>query len=68
MKKKFNKEYVNDCKKQVERYLKDDNVYGFSMKEIMECACTAFGRFTDEELHRMKGFILELSVRLMEKQ
>lgn len=67
MKKNFNPQYIADCRRQIEKAMKDDSLHcGLRMCDIMTAAATAFGNRSDKEVDRMKAFLLELIVSSME--
>lgn len=68
MKKKFDPQYIANCRKQITKAMKDDSSdFGLHMSDIMKAAATAFGNSSDAEVDRMKLFLLELITRSMEK-
>ena len=67
MKKKYDKTYIDICRKQVEKALNTNEYSGLTVSEIVEVACGAFGCHTDEEVHLMKHFVLDLYLTIMNK-
>lgn len=59
MKKKFDPQYIAGCRKQIAKAMKDDNTM-LSMGDVMTSAAATFGNTSDEEIHRMKDFLIEL--------
>lgn len=63
MKKKFDPKYIADCRRQIEKAMKDGNSgWELRMCDIMTSAATAFGNRSDAEVDRMKAFLLELTL------
>ena len=58
MKKKFDPQYIADCRRQIEKAMKDGNSgWELRMCDIMTSAATAFGNRSDAEVDRMKAFL-----------
>ena len=69
MKKKFDPQYIANCRKQIARAMKDETpVCEFRMCDIMIAASNAFGNSSDAEVSRMKVFLIEMNLCLLEKQ
>lgn len=65
-KKKFDPKYIQEAEKRIEQILLDEKEYDdwtqicFSMKDAVHAAATVYGRNTDEQVHKLNGFILEM--------
>lgn len=64
--KKYDSKYIHDANKRIEEILNDNREYDdwtqlcFSMKDAVHAAATIYGRNSDELIHKLNGFILEM--------
>ena len=65
-KKKYNPKYIEDATKRIEQILNDTQEFDdwtqicFSMKDAVHAAATVYGRNSDELVHKLNGFVLEM--------
>lgn len=65
-KKKYNPKYIEDATKRIEQILNDTREFDdwtqicFSMKDAVHAAATVYGRNSDELVHKLNGFVLEM--------
>lgn len=66
MKKKYNKEYIEHANKRIWEILNDKSEYDdwtqicFSMQDALQVAATIWGCSSDEEIHKLAKFIIEM--------
>lgn len=65
-KKKYDLKYIQEAEKRIEQILHDTREYDdwtqicLSMKDAVHAAATIYGRDTDELIHKLNGFVLEM--------
>lgn len=65
-KKKYDSKYIQEAEKRIEQILHDTREYDdwtqicLSMKDAVHAAATIYGRDTDELIHKLNGFVLEM--------
>ena len=65
-KKKYDPKYIEDATKRIEQILNDTREFDdwtqicFSMKDAVHAAATVYGRNSDELVHKLNGFVLEM--------
>lgn len=68
-KKKYDPKYIEESEKRIEQILLDEKEYDdwtqicFSMKDAVHAAATIYGRNTDELIHKLNGFVLEMATK-----
>lgn len=67
-KKKFDEKYIADVKKKLDEVMYDEpcpqdwSQFCLNVRQVMIAAATIYGNNTDEEKHKLRGFLQELVV------
>ena len=67
-KKKFNEKYIADVKKMLDKVMyqepcsQDWSQFCLNIRQVMIAAATIYGNNTDEEKHKLRGFLQKLVV------
>lgn len=70
-KKKFDEKYIADVKKKLDEVMYDEpcpqdwSQFCLNVRQVMIAAATIYGNNTDEEKHKLRGFLQELVVGCM---
>lgn len=68
-KSKYHPQYIQNAENRIKEILNDTREYSdwtqicFSMKDVVHAAATIWGRSSDEQIHKLNGFIVEMVMK-----
>ena len=70
-KKKYDPKYIEDATKRIEQILNDTREFDdwtqicVSIKDAVHAVATVYGRNTDELIHKLNGFVIEMATKVI---